>query len=441
MATKHQCLAAITILAATAYLIQICIVSAPSATVRTNAHITSTGDRPTIYRYNATVNLDLDAPAKRTYFGLEKGLMEGLQLRGRFVDDPSKAQFFWVPNALVSHWITHYDFCVNETKCLAEYYLNNFRPFLKHIRDDLPYFNASGGRNHIFVYSMDLGPFCEMGHSSNIFTEDPLWKSMVHPMISVGYWGQMDLEMPEKLKSNTRSECWESQRDIAVPQWHDWDMSNAAEEDIVDKCRRHGKCKPWLDYLQNRGNRVRSPFFFKGQNVSGHACSAGIRPWIFQYCQKHTEHCLLAETASMTDGIYALCPAGFACWSSRMYDALHKGVIPVKMADNMVLPFSRWLNFSIFMENIETGKPASLALDGGPQIGKLIASATSWLEACGDFLEHTSACLQHGISQKMGTIITTRKWFGWSNPLSESNAFTMFEKELLFQAKQMNKIQ
>ena len=56
---------------------------------------------------------------------------------------------------------------------------------------------------------------------------------------------------------------------------------------------------------------------------------------------------------------FALCPAGWACWSARLYDALEHGTIPVLLADGMARPFDELLDWGRF----------SLALTTDPREG------------------------------------------------------------------------
>jgi len=288
---------------------------------------------------------------------------------------------------------------------------------------------------------MDNGPICEKGHGSEIFTHDDLYKRVVHPMMLVGYWGKHGLKAPAKQRSAIRSECFDPTRDIAVPQWHDWNMvspDKVKERQIAMECTFNGHCQAWGHYLRKRAKKVSAPMFFRGQlGTPGHDCSAGIRPWIRNYCERHKNVCQLK--GDMTMAPYAMCPAGWACWSSRVYDAFHKGTVPILLADGMAIPFSRWLDYDELQVAITTGEPTSLEPDGGAAFSGLVELGTTWIRACRTTTSKNSDdCISHPVSQTMANIARDRHLFGWTNPTQNENAFAMFEIELAFQRNRAN---
>jgi hypothetical protein len=48
---------------------------------------------------------------------------------------------------------------------------------------------------------------------------------------------------------------------------------------------------------------------------------------------------------SIQSVIFSLCPEGFLPWSPRIYESIQIGAIPVILADNIVLPFERFINW------------------------------------------------------------------------------------------------
>ena len=48
---------------------------------------------------------------------------------------------------------------------------------------------------------------------------------------------------------------------------------------------------------------------------------------------------------SMQSTVFALCPEGYFSWSPRFYDAIRSGTIPLVLADNIVLPFERFVDW------------------------------------------------------------------------------------------------
>ena len=77
---------------------------------------------------------------------------------------------------MVMNWIRHSDEPSKRYTGIIEYWHRALKPFIAHIVHDLPYFNKSGGHDHIFVYTMDNGPLCERGYNSDTFLTDPLFR-------------------------------------------------------------------------------------------------------------------------------------------------------------------------------------------------------------------------------------------------------------------------
>jgi hypothetical protein len=111
--------------------------------------------------------------------------------------------------------------------------------------------------------------------------------------------------------------------------------------------------------------------FFRGQIVKGRTCSQNIRNWVADYCagpdvknpakafegsngiEAHSLH--NCTTSGSVHAVWSLCPAGWACWSLRLYDILSVArSIPVNMADPMVMPFERFLHWPNFTARVRT---------------------------------------------------------------------------------------
>ena len=425
----------------------------------------STLPSPLIYVYPFS---NKDSPrrviqsTKRVEYRLETELLEGLRKRGRVTTDPHRATHFWIPHQLVGHWtmMTTIDDVsspkpemrgsANDTRSmLLDDYLETYlRPRMRQIYHDFPYYNRSQGSDHVFVYSMNGGggPICEIGNSSELFTQDEFLQNMLRSMRKVGYWGQRGLvktikEEEHDYKHKKTISCWNDDLDIAVPQWHPWNMRNSTLESIVDDCQREGQCRKWSNYLRRRARETSHIFFFRGTIAPGRYCSPGIRPWIEKYCDGSViDHLCLFNPPSnatpMTRAVFALSPAGSTCGSGRIYNALQQNVIPVLFADDMVLPFEQQLNYSSIMETIKTNtgsdfRTEDFPLDGGSAMRRLLDLGQGWMHTCQNDPQ-TKKCLNHAVSRKMMSIIRQRRMLGWQNvETSDENAFAMFEKELM----------
>lgn len=287
--------------------------------------------------------------AQREYFQAERGLLQAFGT-GCITEDPSKADLFWVDHSLVANWIRRKSSgeSTSGSVLLQSYWHWHLRPALERIYCELPYFNASGGRDHIFVYVMDSGPICEIGHSSDLFANDPVFKAVIHPMIHIEYDGGVNVSSPKLRRSSYRSNCFRPGWDINIPMWNSY-MRNESwakfglHSAAAAKCRsvssnqeheqgpglraRHAACDDWYEFLQMRATMAVADFFFSGSyGPRGHSCSVGVRPWLRNACHskvntnlpKETKTAISSTLLCSKDGMwsaaFALCPAG--CSSS-----------------------------------------------------------------------------------------------------------------------------
>eukprot|EP00041_Stephanoeca_diplocostata_P009411 m.144902 g.144902 ORF g.144902 m.144902 type:complete len:456 (-) comp17725_c0_seq1:243-1610(-) len=397
---------------------------------------------PRIYVYKPPRHLEdvlgLSLPAIRTYFQLETKLLELMSKRGRLVTDPNSANVFWVPHTLVGHWIeqrgSHHS---TESESLVHYWNHGLKPFLQHIYHNLPYFNKTGGLDHVFVYVMDEGPVCETGHNSHIFAEDPEFKRIVHPMIHVGYYGTSMQPRDKDLRrlSAVRQSCWQETHDIQLPQWNQFHHRNFghAHTAAARLCLDENNCKDWSLWLKQRASEAKVAFFFRGNSVPGR-CSIGIRPWLFEFCKTHSGWC--AHEGDMRGAVFAFCPGGWACWSSRYYDACEVGTIPIRLADGIIEPFAEELNYPAFSDTITTGNPVDIPITGEAyrHLERMHAEWKTWRQAClpeNDNLPGKD-CIVHPISLKLASLSLVQPWLSWEHSASVTapSAARLFEHYL-----------
>ena len=55
----------------------------------------------------------------------------------------------------------------------------------------------------------------------------------------------------------------------------------------------------------------------------------------------------------MNDTYFALCPAGYAPWSLRLYDAVLHSAVPVILANDIIEPFERFLDWRTFTVKVD----------------------------------------------------------------------------------------
>jgi hypothetical protein len=154
--------------------------------------------------------------------------------------------------------------------------------------------------------------------------------------------------------------------------------------------------------------------FYRGQTVPGHTCSQNVRLWTLDHCAAtgladrtkainsatHHDALELSSPGNCTTrnsflAVWSLCPAGWACWSQRLYDVLSIGKsVPVVMADPMLMPFERFLNWGAFSARVRT---AGLTGDAGEEeaaraqavVAEMHRQARTFREVCGSTAYHS----------------------------------------------------
>ena len=175
-----------------------------------------------------------------------------------------------MPHTLVKHWIDTRD---DERDSLVAYRDEALKPFFQHIRDTMPYYNRSSGRDHIFIYAMDEGPQCEEHGWRGTpdlaaIMDDALLRPMIHSMIQVGYYGRHGGKT--LFDGPQRRTCWKANSslggDIGVPMFNQMHATRPPP-------------RPWPHHL----HAMASDLYFRGQIISGHTCSPGVRPLVDDY--------------------------------------------------------------------------------------------------------------------------------------------------------------
>jgi hypothetical protein len=293
------------------------------------------------------------------------------------------------------------------------------------------------------VWPLDNGPYCDGLIGAKYIVENEFDQNILKSTRNVGYYG-----IRNHANKNTGNLCWDDEKDISIAQYHNWDMTKnstllkAATDCVVNNSNAStisslSSCDAWASYLHHRAKSTKAAFYYRGKSKPGAMCSPGIRPWVHEFCPK-SKHCIGLEndSGSITDTVFVLAPAGWACWSSRLYDGFQAGTIPVVMADNIVHAFEEQLPYDDLIETVITGEPTNLTGSGGPQMDRLTHLAQTWVETC-RLASMKKECLEHPVSIKMNNIIRYRPFFGWGNVKHDYNAYALFERELMRETQQL----
>ena len=342
-----------------------------------------------------------------------------------FTNNPDEADFYVVPNAIMGHFGTY-----------KTYVPNTLAPYLTHILHRYPFFNRSGGRDHLLVYGGDTGPMCDCNLRWRLDAE-PVARQMIDSMLRIGYYGQRG--------NASIDDCgWRDGQDIALPMFNDFHLrpppmawQESFRSTIVANIHFHGKI--WGPRESVTCSNVEKQIGFR--------CNPGVRSWMKDYMEG--ESCNLQSPAwpaqqlaqdaaepvrrrcsfqngSSTSGLYNLCPAALACWSVRLFDSLDRGHIPVVLADSVVQPFEELLDYESFAVTLDTAALMRGDLSG---LDRLHHEAERVVKACTHSI-HAPSCTSLEPVQMMIRAREVAPFFSYTANSSRS-AWGLFMLELL----------
>ncbi|RWR72259.1 putative glucuronoxylan glucuronosyltransferase IRX7 [Cinnamomum micranthum f. kanehirae] len=226
--------------------------------------------------------------------------------------DPSEADFFFVPVYVSCNFST-----VNGFPSLA-----HARPLLASAVDliaaELPFWNRSGGSDHVFVASHDYGACFHAVEELAIADGIPefLKKSIVLQTFGV----------------RPRHPCQEVEH-VLIPPY----VSPEAIRSTLQKAKeRKGKRDIFAFF---RGKMELHP-----KNISGRFYGNGVRTVLWKRYSHNRKFYLKRSRyagyqSEMARSVFCLCPLGWAPWSPRLVESVALGCVPVIIADGIRLPF------------------------------------------------------------------------------------------------------
>ena len=127
---------------------------------------------------------------------------------------------------------------------------------------------------------------------------------------------------------------------------------------------------------------------------------------------------------------FALCPAAWACWSSRLYHAIDSVVVPVIMANGAIQPFEDvldWRSFSVTLDT-EPLLANNSVVARTAQLDALHLEARDVHHFCTD-CPTCNNCTRLPLVKKLRTLEQVRSWFLY-NGTWPYNAMGLFVLEL-----------
>jgi hypothetical protein len=319
-----------------------------------------------------------------------------------WTEDPEEATFFVVPHAYLGHSCA----TGKDTKAMGRYVRDGLSRFLEYLYHAEPYYNRSGGRDHVTTWVLENGLYCDCAFRNEMVNET-LAMHMLQSMVKIGYWGHADFDMYG----------WQQGFDIAMPQF------GAVSPNV-------GPPPTWQELVSANkhsfgfsgsywGSRVSCPAIANADPASRIAaahyceCSPGSRTWLHGYLENHCNssrhHTMRCSglSAKMGSFWYALCPAAWACWSSRLYHAIDRLAVPAIMANGAIQPFEGILDWSSFAVKLDTKR---LMANNGSQLDQLHHDGLAVAHHCAS-CQTCYQCTRLPLVKRIRQLERVRKWF------------------------------
>ncbi|CAF3990163.1 unnamed protein product [Rotaria magnacalcarata] len=277
-----------------------------------------------------------------------------------WIDNPMLADFFIVPHDLMYLYLRNKPEILNQTNNDALWQTLNegyFKSFLANMRNRFPYWTMAKttdqiGSNHIFTF---------VGRKNMGFLYAKHQK-VLRNVIQLVFTGVRQNLLPPKsyLSYSHRDEAtiYRHGYDIVIPQFTDLKLNES------------------LFSIRNISSYNKKILFFFAANLSHTIALYSTSPRLTslwrnfsiagKFSKRTTIEGISYETLLMADdlaasdkyidsmlrSVFSICPETFLPWSYRIYEAIQLGVIPVILADNVVLPFERFINWQSFSVKI-----------------------------------------------------------------------------------------
>ncbi|CAJ1425637.1 unnamed protein product [Effrenium voratum] len=231
-------------------------------------------------------------------------------------DDPKEADFFFVPG---------YAICVLEGNL---YTLDEVDELYKDLVVNLPYFNASGGRDHIFVFGS--------GMAQSVFQS---WEEYI----------------PQAIALTPETELFNDFAWVAIPPYRPFkDIVIPGSLDLIEVIAALEKSKPlaqraYLTAFFGRADVARGPHpWVGGVDVRKELLALKELPG--------TDDLKFGDSATLEvmhqaygNAKFCFVPRGKSGWSLRFFEALFAGCVPVMISDKWELPFEDFLDVTRFV--------------------------------------------------------------------------------------------
>jgi hypothetical protein len=354
--------------------------------------------------------------------------------------NPDEADLFLIEHDIFcSLWSRHFttpDNRLSSTEMIETY----FKPFFQSSIFSSKYFLRNKGRDHLFLWLADNGPFCSIQQHA-MSSLDSQFTRIIHNVIFLTYFASNGtskyFHFPvntnyyprphsnnnkhnDKSVSQNQNECFRLNHDIVIPQYH------------------QTPCDRPLTFTRSYLSH------FRGMIRPDKACSPGSRLVLRILGRTYGHTTKIAwnrKDIFLKDALVGFAPSGVACWSARIYESICSNTIPVIIARETVEPFERffyWKNFTIKVDTEDIPPPPP-----APPIASVSSLQKDFFQDLQDLFPRSGSGNYSvgNISRPyLESLNSVRQWFSWDKT-SPHNAWRLLGLELFCRTKKANKME
>lgn len=284
-----------------------------------------------VYELPSSFNEDwlTDARCSNHLFAAEVAIHQRLLRSPLRTFDPLDADFFYVPVYVSCNFSSTTGFpSLGHAR-------NLLQSAVKLISHEMPFWNRSGGSDHVFVASHDYGP---------------CFHTMEDMAVAAGIPDFLRRSVILQTFAQVNNHACQAADHIQIPPFVP--PSSVKQSWLPDKQHRD----IWAFF---RGKMEVHP-----KNNSGRIYSRGVRTAIWRKFRRDRRFFIKRKRSAeyqseIRRSVFCLCPLGWAPWSPRIVESVIFGCVPVIIADKIALPYSHvinWTKISLSVPEKDVGK-------------------------------------------------------------------------------------
>lgn len=303
-----------------------------------------------------------------------------------YTDDPSKAQFFLVPQ-----W---------ENIARGRNYTNDLILPFKNAIESKIYKMTHPARNHLFIYISDDTPLSDRRIPAFIKTE------LNSRFIRITYSGRVN-GYGQYHRTDEPVCIFDPINEIVVPPGipPEYDIDIPFDKYCVNDFDYKGTLTPDKKQIERYN-------FLNYMNTNTNITTCG-------------------------NSYYGIHCAGWGIWSARIYNYLKMGIIPIIPSDGVILPFERFLNYRAFTikllsstYNMNTAAPLEYL--------KNMATCARKCANGDERIDADEIKMANKLYKAKQNALDVAPWFDWNSKIPYKNPFTLLILELYSKLKHIN---